>query len=119
MKRRDISRSELDDATRQQLLGEEWWTSVFLNMMRPGHDTTQLIKGRRLAERGQVIIRGMNSGSVEAIVLEALGGSRKVSLWINDLGEDWQVVFRIFADHQSLFTRLFAGEYPEELDIIL
>ncbi len=119
MKRRGVPISDYDSVTRQQLLGEEWWTSLFLNMMRPGHDTTQLMKGRRLAERGQVIVCGMNSGSVEAIVLEALGGSRKVSLWVNDLNDEWDVVFRIFAGNQTLFSRLISGEYPEELDNIL
>ena len=119
MRKRDVSNPEREAATRQQLLGEEWWTSVFLNLMRPGHDTTQLVKGRRLAERGQVIVKGVSAGGVEAIVLEAIGGSRKVSLWVNNLDEDWNLVFRIFSLHQTLFSRLIAGDYPQELDDIL
>ena len=110
---------DLEISTRQQLLGEEWWTSAFLAVMRPGRDTTELVKGRRLAERGQVVISGFFPGGVDAIVLGAVGGSRKVSLWLNDLEDDWEVVFRIFASQQVLFSRLIAGDYPEELHDML
>ncbi|MDD1729758.1 MAG: hypothetical protein LUQ50_11900, partial [Methanospirillum sp.] len=108
-----------DERTRQQLLGEAWWTSEFLAMMRPGKDTTQLVKGRRLAERGQVIIQGIYAGGVEAIILEAVGGSHRTTVWITDLDDNWEVVFRIFAVHQVLFSRLLSGDYSKDLDTIL
>lgn len=109
-----------DDAyTRQQLLGEEWWTSDFLALMRPGQDSSELARGRRLAERGQVVIRGTFPGGVEAIVLGATGGARKVTLWFNDLEDDWTVLFRIFSVRQDLFSRLLSGEYLIELNDML
>jgi uncharacterized Zn finger protein len=119
MKRRFVSVSEHNDATRQQLLGEEWWTSAFLNLKRFGQDNSQLVKGRRLAERGQVIIQGIGCGGAEAVVLEPAGGLRKVSLWVTMFNEEWEIIFRIFSEHQNLFSRLITGEYPEELDSIL
>jgi uncharacterized Zn finger protein len=105
-----------DVKTRQQLLGETWWTSEFLSMMRPGKDTSQLVKGRRLAERGQVIIKGMYSSGVEAVVLEAVGGSHRTAVWIADLEDDWEVVFRIFAANQEHYSKLLSGYYNKELD---
>lgn len=113
------SDSEGEEHTRQQLLGEAWWTSKFLNMMRPGKDTSQLVKGRRLAERGQVMVTGIYAGGADAIVLGAVGGSHRVSVWVNDLGDDWEVVFRIFAGNHLLFTRLLAGDYSERLNSLL
>jgi uncharacterized Zn finger protein len=119
MNRREVYLSERYAATRQQLLGEEWWTTEFLDMMNPVRDTSQLIKGRRLAERGQVIVRSVYSGGVEAIVLETSGGSRKVSLWLTDLEDKWEDVFHILSGQQTLFSKLITGNYPEELDDIL
>ena len=89
MNRRLAQYSAVDEHTRQQLLGESWWTTAFLNLMRPGKDTTQLVKGRRLAERGQVILSEPYAGGIDAIVLGAIGGSHKVSIWLNDLEDDW------------------------------
>jgi uncharacterized Zn finger protein len=114
--RRLAQYSALDEHTRQQLLGESWWTTSFLNMMRPGKDTTQLVKGRRLAERGQVILSEPYAGGVDAIVLGAVGGSQNVSIWLNDLEEDWEIVIRILAAETELYSKLLKGDYPEELD---
>jgi len=108
-----------DEKTRQQLLGESWWTSEFLNMMRPGKDTSQLVKGRKLAERGHVIIKGLYPGGVETVVLEAVGGSHHAAVWISDLEEDWEVVYRIFAANQDHYSKLLSGYYCKELDEML
>ncbi len=108
-----------DEKTRQQLLGELWWTTEFLSMMRPGKDSSQLVKGRRLAERGQVIVKGLYPSGVETVVLEAVGGSHRAAVWIEDLGDDWEVVYRIFAANQDQYTRLLSGYYSKELDEML
>jgi|GEM_PF-6974479 len=112
-------RGSTDEKTRQQLLGESWWTTEFLSMMRPGKDTTQLVKGRRLAERGQVIVKGIYPGGVEAVVLEAVGGSHRAAVWIEDLEDDWEVVYRIFTANQDQYTKLLSGYYSKELDDML
>ena len=112
-------RGSADEKTRQQLLGESWWTTEFLSMMRPGKDTTQLVKGRRLAERGQVIVKGLYPSGVETVVLEAVGGSHRAALWIEDLGDDWEVVYRIFAANHDQYTKLLSGYYSKELDDML
>ncbi len=110
---------DTDIHTRQQLLGEEWWTSAFLALMRPGRDSIEFARGRKLAERGQVIIRGIVPGGVEAVVLGAVGGSRKVCLWFSGLEDDWEVLFRIFHVRQDLFTRLLSGDFDPELQSLL
>ena len=107
------------EKTRQQLLGESWWTTEFLSMMRPGKDTSQLVKGRRLAERGQVIIKGLYSGGAESVVLEAVGGSHYTAIWFANLDDDWEVVYRIFAANQDHFSKLLSGNYCRELDEML
>jgi uncharacterized Zn finger protein len=108
-----------DAITRQQLLGEEWWTSAFLALMSPGRDSSELAKGQKLAERGQVIIRGIFPGEVDAVVLGAVGGSRKVSLWFNDLEDDWLIIYRLFTIRQDLFSRLMKHDFSSELNDLL
>lgn len=112
-------RNNAYEKTRQQLLGESWWTTEFLSMMRPGKDTSQLVKGRRLAERGQVIIKGLYSGGAESVVLEAVGGSHYTAIWLADLEDDWEVVYRIFAANQDHYSKLLSGNYCRELDEML
>jgi len=119
MMRRPDKTGDTDIHTRQQLLGEEWWTSAFLALMRPGRDTIEFARGRKLAERGQVIIRGIVPGGVEAVVLGAVGGSRRVCLWFSELDDDWDVLLRIFHLRQDLFTRLLAGDYDPELQDLI
>ncbi|PWR73926.1 SWIM zinc finger family protein [Methanospirillum lacunae] len=114
-----MMRNNTYEKTRQQLLGESWWTAEFLSMMRPGKDTSQLVKGRRLAERGQVIIKGIYQGGAESVVLEAIGGSHHTAIWLMDLEDDWEVVYRIFAANQDLFSKLLSGNYCRELDEML
>lgn len=118
MRRQPVRDERTDGETRQQLLGERWWTTAFLGVMRPGTETTETIRGRRLCERGQVVIRGIHPGGVDAIVLGAVGGSHTVSLWVADPGDDWHLIFRILAIEKELFTRLLSGEYAEELDTL-
>ena len=83
MMRRPDKTGDTDIHTRQQLLGEEWWTSAFLALMRPGRDTIEFARGRKLAERGQVIIRGIVPGGVEAPFWQSVGhaGSPGFSGW--------------------------------------
>lgn len=120
MRRERESPGEQNRATRQQILGEAWWTSEFLGLMKPGgHNQHQVAKGIKLAERGQVVIKALHIGSTDSIVFEPIGGIRKVTLWVVDLEDEWEIVYRILAENQVLFTRLLNGDYAEELDDVL
>lgn len=114
-------KSERQDAlTRQQLLNEAWWTAEFLKLMKPGSlNQVQITKGRRLTDRGQVVIQSINNGSVDSVVFDAAGGVKKVTLWMMDLEDDWEIVFRILASNDLLFSRILTNEYPIELDELL
>jgi uncharacterized Zn finger protein len=116
---RETTHSGDHERTRQQLLGEKWWTSEFLSMMRPGKDTSQLVKGRKMAERGQVIIQTLYAGGIDTIVLGAVGGSHRVSIWIADLDDDWEVVYRIFAENDLQFSHLLSGIFDPDLNSLL
>jgi uncharacterized Zn finger protein len=115
--KREVS---IDSAkTRQKLLDEAWWTSEFLNMMKPdSRITTQLAKGRQLAERGRVMVSDLFPGGISTIVLGAVGGSHRAFLWVMDLEDEWEVIYRILAGNQDLYNRLLSGDYPKELDAL-
>jgi uncharacterized Zn finger protein len=119
MKLNRISQED-GQSTRQQLLGEAWWTTDFLGLMKSNsYNQVQIAKGRKIAERGQIMVKALDIGSVDAVVFEAAGGIRKVTLWVADLEDGWEIVFRVFAENQVLFTRLLNGDYPEELNDLL
>lgn len=115
MNRRLASYSALKENTRQQILAESWWVTSFLQIMQ-GSSDPRMVKGRRLAERGQIILSSPYPGGVDAVALGAVGGSPNVSLWLNDLTESWEIVYRILANHPNLYQSLLSGSYLKELD---
>lgn len=115
MNRRLASYSALKENTRQQILGESWWVTSFLHIMQ-GNADPRMVKGRRLAERGQIILSSPYPGGVDAVALGAVGGSPNVSLWLNDLTDSWDNIYKTLAKHPDLYQSLLSGSYLKELD---
>jgi uncharacterized Zn finger protein len=105
-----------DLTTRQQLLGESWWTTEFLSLMNPSlFNDKELALGKKLAERGQVAVNSLSVGQISTIVLGSIGGNHRVSIWVMDLEEEWEIVFRILALNQPLYKKLLSGDYSQDL----
>ncbi|HWQ66799.1 MAG TPA: hypothetical protein VN372_08000 [Methanospirillum sp.] len=119
MQGRGVREEKKTEKTRQQLLGEEWWTAEFLSRLDVGHNPTQLAKGRRFAEQGQVAVTSLFSGGVHSLVLDKNGGPHRASLWMTNLERGWRTVITILAENLPLWAELREGNFSSRLNELL
>jgi len=103
--------------SKRGLIGEQWWSRRFLEVLESLGLASRLSRGRSYARSGQVLALDIGTGHVTATVQGSRPKPYKVRLTVTPLTtRQWAAVEEALAARAVFRARLLAGEMPAEIE---
>jgi uncharacterized Zn finger protein len=103
--------------SKRGIIGEQWWSRRFLEVLESLGLASRLSRGRSYARSGQVLALDIGTGHVTATVQGSRPKPYKVRLTVTPLTtRQWAAVEEALAARAVFRARLLAGEMPAEIE---